>query len=248
MRALCILCLAFTAFAQSTPQFETAVVRLSPPGTYGKPYGILMGSQFTARTATTRNLISQAWNLQENQILGGPGWLNSERYDLTAKPDLSGGTPSLDELHLMLRALLAERMHLTLHEESRDMPIYSLVVGKDGPRMKVSGAAAPSQKAKTVMNGHIGGTGMGIQYLTDTLSRVLQRPVNDDTGLSGFYDFQLQWMPDETQRLIGAPGALNADGPSLFQAIQEQLGLRLESKKIPTRVLVIDNIEKPGDN
>src|SRR5579862_2575770 len=117
MRALCILCLAFTAFAQSIPQFETAVVRLSPPGTYGKPYGILMGSQFTARTATTRNLISQAWNLQENQILGGPGWLNSERYDLTAKPDLSGGTPSLDELHLMLRALLAERMHLTLHEE-----------------------------------------------------------------------------------------------------------------------------------
>ena len=114
--------------------------------------------------------------------------------------------------------------------------------------MKVSETVAASQKAKMVMNGHIGGTGMPIQYLVDMLSTVLQRPVSDNTGLTGLYDFQLQWMPDETQRSIGAPGATNGDGPSLFQALQEQLGLRLESKKIQTRVLVIDKIEKPGEN
>jgi len=89
---------------------------------------------------------------------------------------------------------------------------------------------------------------MGLQYLTDTLAMVLQRPVTDNTGLAGFYDFQLEWMPDETQRSIGIPAVANSEGPSLFQAIQEQLGLRLESKKIPARVLVVDKIEKPGDN
>jgi uncharacterized protein (TIGR03435 family) len=248
MKALCILCLAFTAFAQSTPQFDTAVLKISPAGTYGKPYGILIGSQFTARTVTTRSLIAQAWELQENQILGGPDWLNSDRYDLTAKPDMSAGVPSRDDLHLMLRALLAERTGLALHEASRDMPVYSLVVGKDGSKLKVSAVTSPAQKAKTVINGHIGGTGMPVQYLTDMLATVLQRPVNDNTGLTGVYDFQLQWMPDETQRSVGSPAAANADGPSLFQAIQQQLGLRLESKRIPTRVLVIDKIEKPGEN
>jgi uncharacterized protein (TIGR03435 family) len=248
MRALCTLCLAFTAFSQSTPQFDTAVLKPSAPGSYGKPYAILIGSQFTARTVTPRNLIAQAWNLQENQILGGPEWLNSDRYDLTAKPDISGGVPSRDDLHLMLRALLAERMGLALHEASRDMPVYSLVVGKDGSKMKVSAVISPAQKVKTVLNGHIGGTGMPVQYLADMLSTVLQRPVNDNTGLTDFYDFRLEWMPDETQRSVGNPAAANADGPSLFRALQEQLGLRLESKKIPTRVLVIDKIEKPGEN
>jgi uncharacterized protein (TIGR03435 family) len=241
---------AGSAFSQSLPQFEAAAVKPSPPGIYGKPFGILIGAQFTAKTATLRALMAQAWGLQPTEIQGGPGWLDSDHFDITAKPDLSNGTPTKEQLALMLRGLLVERFHLSVHEATKDMAVYQLVAAKDGAKLKPAENVGAGTQTKQVARGLIGGKGMPMQYLTDTLTSVLGRPVKDQTGLAGNYDFRLQWMPDETEHLLGAPAPAGAEmsGPSLFQALQDQLGLRLQATKAPTRIVVVDKVERLQEN
>jgi uncharacterized protein (TIGR03435 family) len=245
--ALLLLAGTWAALGQ---QFETAVVKPSAPGSYGKPFGILIGSQFTAKSAALRGLMAQAWSLLPTEIQGGPGWVDSDHFDITAKPDISNGTPSKEQLALMLRALLMERFHLTVHETTKDMAVYQLVVAKDGVKMKPAENVGAGSQTKQVARGLIGGKGMPMTYLAEMLTSALGRPVNDQTGLAGTYDFRLQWMQDETEHLLGAaaPAGAEMSGPSLYQALQEQLGLRLQATKSPTRVVVIDKVERPQEN
>ena len=272
---------AAQAFSQpATPQFEVASVKVAPPLTGGQ---ILMrrGSdpgRLDWTNVTLRACISAAYRVKEYQI-SGPDWLTSERYNLVAKiPD--GASPNV--IPEMLQALLADRFKLKLHRDTRDQPIYALVVAKGGPKMKESdpseapprGPGAPGSPGGppvTAIRGRmlIGGgqfeaKQMAMSEFTDWLARFVDRPVVDMTELKGSYDFKLDYTPDPRvmQKMMmragvpsgGPPPGAAADGPSesgpsIFTAVQEQLGLKLEGRKAPIELLVIDSVEKvPTEN
>ena len=154
-----------------------------------------------------------------------------------------------------VRSMLADRFQLTVHRETKEGAVYALVVAKGGPKLKenTEGAGRPGIFARR--RGELTGTSALIQWLTQALSNQLSRPVVDKTGLTSKYDFQLQWTPDPSQIPPGMPPPgvealppADPNGPDVFTAIQEQLGLRLESQKGPVDVLVVDRIEKPSEN
>jgi uncharacterized protein (TIGR03435 family) len=261
------------------PQFEVASVKPAAPGQRG--YFIRPGANggLDVTNMPLKEIMVLAWRIQPFQISGGPSWIESERYDIMAKPD---HTPKLDERWLMLQSLLADRFQLKIHHETKELPIYALVLankdGKLGPQLVQSkeGSCTPFDPAKPppppdsgkppVMGcggmmmgfGNINGTSVGLAMLTPVLARNLGRTVVDKTGLKGEFDIKVQWTPDQTQlQLMGPPGGLPPDmpapqfdpnGPSIFTAFQEQLGLKLESQKGPVDVIVIDHVEKPSDN
>jgi uncharacterized protein (TIGR03435 family) len=159
-----------------------------------------------------------------------------------------------------LRALLAERFQLTLHRETKEQSVYALVVAKGGPKLQqgqAKEATGPRGPMMRMGRGELSGQGVELEMLTRTLSSQLGRTVIDRTGLKGNFDFKLTWTPDPGQS-AGPPGGLPAgadappppdpNGPSVFTALQEQLGLRLESQKGPVEMLVIDRVEKPSEN
>lgn len=187
-----------------------------------------------------KNLIRTAYGFDTNaRIDGGPAWLDSEMYDVvgTYPPD----TPT-DRMPLMLQTLLAERCRLAVHRETRDEAVYAFVVAKDGSKLK-------SHDPNNAGNGNRGGRGhlelhnITLTQLGNFLYNELGRFVVDATGLTGTYDIVLDWVPANTP--IDDP---KANGPSLFAAVQEQLGLKLESQKAPIEYLVIDHVEKPSSN
>ena len=205
---------------------------------------------------------------QDDWLSGGPAWLSADRFDLQAKVDDAtvpklhalGDDERVDYMKSMLRSLLAERFNLKVSREVRDLPVYALVVAKRGPNL-VSSTAPDKKQGNHVMTsrGLIECTGMPIPLLADALSHELHRKVIDKTGLGGKYDFKLRWTPDQSSvaaptRPEGSgpetdsPAPPDASGPSLFTALQEQLGLKLESTKGPVDVIVIDHIEKPSEN
>jgi uncharacterized protein (TIGR03435 family) len=148
----------------------------------------------------------------------------------------------------MMQSLLAERFQLKIHREKKDMQIYALVVGKNGPRLKQS---APDEKsAATITNGLIIFSKVALPALAYNLSQLLDRPVMDRTALSeNYYDFKLQWAPDSPSALDSNSLSRSGNGgPSIFTAIQEQLGLKLESVSAPQEILVVDHAERPSEN
>jgi uncharacterized protein (TIGR03435 family) len=265
--------------AETTPAmafvFEVASIKPNRYSTSMLGFGFVL-ERFTARGATLQLLIREAYGVEEDQISGGPRWLNSERYDIEAKADKSVADElrklSFDqrviEYRRMLQALLADRFKLTLHRETKELPVYALVIAKNGPKLQ---GAKPDDMypedidgnrhgdAMRVGRGLLGGQGVSIAFLVQMLSQQqLGRPVLDMTGLTGKYDFTLQWTPDERRPRLDkqAEGRQGTDstpsaGPSelsIFTAIQEQLGLKLESKKGPVEVLVIDHVDEPSEN
>jgi uncharacterized protein (TIGR03435 family) len=221
-----------------------------------------------ANGMTLQDLIKISYNLNygaERQVSGGPPWVASARFDLDASEDgtLSEKLEHLpqsqreDQLRLMLRNLLAERFHLQLHHESRQLPIYELVTAKSGPRLTPSApqqaSAAldpdrPHMKLRFTARGVIDGNGADMEMVATALStepEVGGRLVVDKTGLTGKYDFTLKWAPDSG---AGADAANPDSGPSLFTALQEQLGLRLETGRGPVDMVVIDHAELPTAN
>jgi bla regulator protein blaR1 len=239
------------------------------------------GGRFVASGVTLRMLLQQAYDVKDYQITGGPGWISTERYDINAKADV----PDLkrDQVKILLQSLLAERFQLNFHRETKDLPIYNLVIGKSGhklhksefqeqenpkpkeadaenvPRPGDEGAARPNQEKRGAMM-RMGRGSLDVQMaritgLVNALGQLLGKPVIDQTGLQGNWDFKLEWTPDETQRGMGPGGGSpdgpppgDASGPSIFTALQEQLGLRLESGKGPVETLAIDRVEKPSEN
>lgn len=221
-------------------------------------------------------LILIAYDVQDYQVVGDPPWIDSSHYDIQAKAD---GNPSVQQMEgPMLRVLLEERFKLTLHRETRRLPVYELSVGKSGSKLQPSkeggctpysldsppSATAPGEHPtdfcgfrRTVADGSnrtLEGKGVTMEALATTLSRtyvsVLGRNVIDATGLTGTFDIHLKWAMDSIGARAGAIDTTPQDpaGPSIFTALQEQLGLKLQLTKGPVEVLVIDHIEKPSAN
>jgi uncharacterized protein (TIGR03435 family) len=198
-------------------------------------------------------MIAAAYNLNSREISGGPEWLESDHYDIVA---VTPGEvrPTRDEQMAMLRNLLADRFKLAFHREQKEFSIYELEVAKGGPKLKPSTAAPddPAQLISTVYPQRIvlPARNATMGDLASLMQRaMLDRPVVDKTGLTGRYDFDLEWAPDETQ-FGGEVPAASADAPSapLFSAIQQQLGLKLEAARGPVEALVVDKAERPSEN
>ncbi|BDC51895.1 hypothetical protein F183_A42100 [Bryobacterales bacterium F-183] len=257
-----LLLSAFTLCAQQTPQPQAfEVISIKPNASTDDRVMIRMapGGSYTATGIPVRVLLTQAYNIRDFQISAGPGWIASERYDIQAKA--AEGTAermTVDLLRPMLQNLLAERFQLKTHIESREMPVYSLIPGKGGPKLA---SAAPADPARPPMvrigRGMLSAEAITIQALAQQLSQVLGRPVIDNTGLKGLYQVHLEFAPEPGQGAMGPGGTPppTADTPpgdpnipSIFVALQEKLGLKLESARGPVDILVIDSISKPAQN
>jgi uncharacterized protein (TIGR03435 family) len=237
----------------SAQHFDVASVR---PNKSGLPrYGFSpQGNRFTATNVNLLALIEWAYEMEDFRISGGPAWMKSDRFDIAAE---SEGTPSLAQLRLMLQPLLADRFHLQVHRQTKVLPVYELSVAKVGSKLKegrcigTPSPANPCGGTSGSTRGTLIGRAVSLQTVAKDLSGVLSRVVLDKTMLRGEYDFDLTWIPDETfARGPGDPDVPTADpnGPSIFTALQEQLGLTLKPAKGLVDVLVIDRAELPDEN
>ena len=252
--AIAILCVRGTAqTATEAPEFDVASIHVNNAETDGHHHIISDPSESHFRTVNLafRDLIQFAYGVPDSQILGGPAWLDSVMFDIDAKSD-----PAVDaELHtlpteearhqkqLMVQALLADRFKLKVHQETRQLPVYALIVVKDGPKFKpskIDGTTIDTSRTRL----HIAGSDDTISIFARELAQILGRVVVNQTGLSGRYDLSLRWTPDDA---ASAPSSADVP-PDIFTAIQEQLGLKLESTKGPVHMLVIDSVEKPSAN
>ena len=234
--------------------FEVATIKPVDPDAKAGRYIIMQGNnRFVEKAYTLKLLIAAAYDLNPRTISGGPGWIESDHYDILA---VTPGEirPSHDEQMSMLRNLLADRFKLTFHREQKVFSIYELTVAKSGPKLKPS-TAAPEDPPALISTVYPQRIVMPARNATmSDLARLMQRaildrPVVDKTGLSGRYDFDLEWAPDETQFGGEVPVApADAPSPPLFSAIQQQLGLRLEATRGPVAALVVDKAERPSAN
>jgi bla regulator protein blaR1 len=263
-------------FGQSAAalKFEVASFKPSAPNSGGlmllpMPLG---SGELRVSNITVRDLVMSAYDVRAFQISGGPSWISSERYDVFAKPEGGASSQSLptnvanmtddqrkvllEQLRQRTQALLADRFNLAIHKESREEQVYALVAGKDGPKLVETKEGTPEAGQMMMGRGLLNGRGVGLQTIAGVLSAQLDRPVRDQTELHGRYDIKLEWTPDPG---LGGPfGALSPGGggpppsapdkPSLFTALQEQLGLRLESRRGPVEIIVIDRVERPSEN
>jgi uncharacterized protein (TIGR03435 family) len=264
------------ASSTNAPKYEFDTASIKPTKLRGGSFmpGFTVDG-YRSAYAPLQTLIIQAYGVRPYQISGAPSWMISDLYDVEAKmdPSVADALKALgpDQLKLarqqMLQALLADRFALKVHTKTKDGPVYLLNVGKNGPRMQDAKPAAALQLAGPDGGGLTGvirlerGTGDGtkvnatsvnIPYLTRYLSQILRRPVLDKTGLTGSYDFTLDFVPDAGQ----TPATTNADdntlppdpGASIFTAVQQQLGLKLDPGRGPVGTLVIDHVERPSGN
>ena len=248
--------------AQPLPSFEAASVKPAAQGGKGTHWRL---GTVSLSGETLDTLLIRAYNVKRYQI-DAPAWLFSERYDIDAKTP-PGAT--IEQIPAMLQALLAERFKLALHRETKPLPVYGLVVDKGGPKLIGTGSTAPPGWPAELGPGMVrlvggpysasGFTGqMTVANLANILTNNLARPVLDFTGLKGAYYIDIRWTPDERARIAPEPGELNDDGtameastpgPSVFSALQDRLGLKLEPRKAPVEMLVIDHVDKvPTEN
>jgi uncharacterized protein (TIGR03435 family) len=232
-------------------EFDVASVKPSKPGAEGGGIKPLPGGQtYVATNVPVKLMIKLMYHLNDREISGGPGWLDTDLYDVEAKAD---SPHNIDELHVMFQNLIVDRFKLQFHKETRILPAYELVVDK-------SGAKLTENKSPEHFDIPIRGTGRGkfqathcsMSYFAWILSQMLDRPVLDETGLVQFYDFKLEWTPEPPPDL-GARADAGANlpptnGPDIFTALREQLGLKLDSHKGPVGVMIIDHVERPSEN
>jgi uncharacterized protein (TIGR03435 family) len=222
------------------PEFEVAIMRPSPPPAgdlININLGTLRDGKLTFANASLSDCLKFAWKIVSDDQLSGADWITSKavRFDIVAQipPD----TPP-DRTRLMLQALLTDRLKMTLHREQKPLPHLALVIGKNGPKLQ----PANSSGANPASAGRIAANHMSMQGLATLLSRFERRTIVDMTGLQGEFTVHLEWTP-ATAAVDNPPGA------SVFTAVQEQLGLKLESRKGPLDVLVVDHAEKtPAEN
>lgn len=214
------------------------------------------GGWYVATGVTLRQLIGQAYDVRDFQISGGPGWAGSNRFDISAKAEGLPDRVPPDRLRPLLRALIESRFQLKVRKETREMPVYALVVGKAGSKLSQSTETSGPGPMIRRGRGQIVGQQMPMAILAQQLSQQLGRTVIDRTELNGTYDVTLNWSPEPGGGggVLGGPpppdaiAAADSNGPTIFTALQEQLGLRLESQKGPVPVLVIESVEKPSEN
>ena len=259
--------------APASAKFAVASIKPAAPDSEHFMFGIrpMPGGRISATNVTLKMLIARAYDLQGFQLSGGPGWADTQRYNIEAKPD----TPVENQWKEMLQNLLADRFQLVFHRETKELPIYALLParkdGKLGPGLVESkdgdcterdpskpGPPAPGRPpycgSVLVGAGQMNGAAASVGDVAKMLSFSVGRKVIDKTGLTGRYAITLRYAPDQSQRAMAPPGAPppaapgDSSLPSLFTALQEQLGLKLESQKGPVEVFVIDRAEKPSEN
>lgn len=231
------------------PAFEVTTIK---PNKSGSKAGSLdlapERARFVATNAPALTLVMTAYNIQADRISGFPAWMTSERFDVEAKAD---HPVSRDEMLGMLQSLLADRFRLSLRREVKEMPIYALVVAKGGSKLRdgnggpMGGGTGP--KGETLFRN------ISMPFFVLGLSKGgVDRPVVDKTGLNGTYDFELLFTPDSIRaaprREEEGRAAFPTDGPSIFAALEEQLGLKLEPQKGPIEFLNIVHVERPSEN
>lgn len=240
--------------ADAHPTFEVATIKPTKPDEQ-RTFLVVRGTQFQVVNFSLAGLVKFAYDVQDKQIVNGPDWMSSEKFDIDAKPDVPG-TPNGEQLKEMVRKLLADRFALSFHKDERDMSAYVLTVGKDGPKMRENTSnpnGLPGLFFGPIGTLHVMNATM--QNFTGLMqSAVLDRPVVDRTGLKGRWDFTLKWTPDESQFAgmgvkIPPPSADDPNPPPpLFTAIREQLDLKLDAEKTNVPVLVIDHVDHPSPN
>jgi uncharacterized protein (TIGR03435 family) len=230
------------AFAQEQPRLSFEVASVKP----SRPDGQLLmrlepGGRYIMNNLTLKLLIANAYAVPEPRISGGPGWRDSDRFDIEARVGIAipPWPDSMQQLSQMLQSMLADRFKLTVHRETREEPVYELVAAKGGAKLLAAADDAPA--GFEMAAGRIKSMAVPLRYLAINLEYVLGRPVIDRTGLEGKYDYTVTYTPDN------APPA-DTNGASIFTALQNELGLRLQPAKAPVELLVIDHAEKPDAN
>jgi uncharacterized protein (TIGR03435 family) len=227
----------------ASPGFLVATIKPSDPDAISGWAFPGEGHHVSCVNATVATMLRVAYGVHAKQIVGGPEWLSKDRYDVSGIPDVAG-VPNLRQTQVMYQKLLAERFHLVFHREMRAMPIYALTVARGGPLMKV---ADPREELNA---GNSGGGGqrtlkfsnMSMPDFALNMNFYEDRPVIDQTSLAARYDFTLRWTDDlSSEGDAGAP-------PSIFTAIREQLGLKMDALKGLAEVLVVDRVERPSEN
>jgi uncharacterized protein (TIGR03435 family) len=252
------------------PEFEVASVKSNTSGNNLINIRPPAGGRFTATNARLKMLIGIAYSVKNFEISGGPSWINSDGFDVTAKA--TDSNIGIEQLRPMLQALLEDRFKLMVHREKKEMPVYALMVAKGGPKLpgaKDGGCVAfgpntppppppaPGQALPTICGGFLRSPNtlqagkVNMKQLVNVLSDILGRTVIDRTEFTGTFDVKLEYTPEGTTSAtdgFGPTQGFDTSGPSIFTALQEQLGLRLESQKAPADILVIDHAEKPSEN
>lgn len=257
MAAFGISLATLSQFAAPTQTFETSSIRPSPASEKGLSFKYVNARQFTANNHTLRECIGFAYDINPDLVSGGPTWLDSDRYDIAGV--VPGDTrPPTSQLLLMFQALLEDRLKLTVHRTQKEEPVYTLVLGDSDFRLKENtshteqGAflfkfreAGPSDRRTMVLPAR----NASMDGFASLLQRsVLDRPVLDRTGLSGRYDFDLEWKIDGTKfDRPTSPNEKPSDKPDLFTAVR-QLGLKLESSNASIDVIVVDHVERIAAN
>ena len=271
MLSVCVIAAATLTIAQA-PAFDVASVKVNRSGAQASRIAAPRGTgRFDVTNALVHTLILNAFGLQNFQLAGGPSWISNTRFDIAARTNTAA---SRDDLSAMLRTLLADRFHLETHREPRDMPTYALLLAREGhlgPQLTRTttdcealiraAAAAPPGPPPTSANGQtLCGTSMTpsslnagnlpMAGLATTLSGIVGRMVKDETGLDGAFDLQLTFTPERSSAMPGGPAAppIDANAPSIFAALNEQLGLKLEARRAPVDVLVVDRVEMPSED
>jgi len=256
----------FSAQPQDALAFDVVSVKPSNAGDDRTSSIVQPGGRYTANNVTLRALMKTAYGVHDDQIVGGPEWIDTARFDVSAKANVDNpsATTFRDRARLMLRAALADRFNLVLRKETREIPVYALVLvredGRLGPQLSRSeavecngppkavptapGAAEPTPPfpcgAGFSRPAHVAARGVEFSTLVTNVSSWADRIVVDRTGLTGKFDWDLQWTPESL-----TPGSVPS-GVSLVTALREQLGLRLESQRGMIEVLVVDHVERPG--
>jgi uncharacterized protein (TIGR03435 family) len=220
--------------------FEVATVKASAPNEDRIGFDKTADS-LTLRNLNLRLLIQTAYNLREDQISGGPKWVSSQGFDIVGKADAAilqlSDAERLQRMKLMLRSLLAERFHLILRREMKDVPAYTLDIAKGGLKLKKlepGGKLAVSGRPNLLL-----ATNASVREFIDLLANRLRKPVLDRTGLDGIYDFRVQFAPENVP---------DSPDPSLFTALQEQCGLKLDATMAPAETFVIESVAQPSEN
>jgi len=230
-------------------EFDVASIRPSLPTQHGFQDIKARADGYTASYLPVKMMIAFMYRIPARQVIGGPRWLEDDRYDVEAKADKKY---PVDDLNTMYQNLLVERFHLKFHIETKEANAYVLTIDKNGSKMKVSDQP---QSYNLPINfsgiGVMNGTRVPMPYFCWMLGQILQgdeRPVVDMTGLKGFYDFKLSFLPSLPQEEHEKLSAEALDRPSLFDALKEQLGLKLTAQKGPVQYFVIDHVDRPTEN
>ena len=239
--------------ADANPSFEVATIKPTKPDQPGKYFSV-RGNRFSTYNTTLVDMLSFAYGIHAKQIVGAPAWVESDKFDIAAQPDTEG-SPSDKQWKGMMIKLIADRFGLTFHHDKKELAVYAITVAKGGPKL------TPSQNNDSGLPGNFFrnlGQMTNVNSTVEDFARtmqaaVLDRPVLDQTGIAGRFDFTLTWTPDESQfggmGVKVPPPSEKADAPpGLFTAMPEQLGLKLDATKAAVDVFVIDHVQKPSEN